>query len=94
VLQGLTQEAQKKAFKNAPPDRTQVIGDQWDVPRCEMHKYLTPEFYREMHEWNHYRRYGFRFSGGWAEQPAAYIDLMDVFEEEFGRWQSKRLEKK
>lgn len=91
MLEGLTEEAKKKVFKEAPPERTQIIGDTWDVPRRELHTYLTPDFWKEYDEWAKYKRYGFRYTGGWAEQPAVYIDLLDIYEHEYIRWQNKRM---
>jgi hypothetical protein len=86
VLEGLGQKAHSKLFLKAPPSRTQVIGETWEIPRCEMHAYLDQNFYEMYQEWLRYRRYGFRYNGGWAEQPAPYVDILDIFESEFQRW--------
>jgi len=76
------------------PDRTQVIGERWDIARCEMHTYLTPDFFDALEEWKRFKRYGLRFDGGWATQPAPYIDLLNIFEEEYNRWEKKKLNDK
>jgi hypothetical protein len=47
-----------------------------DIPR-----YRTPEFAVAVEVWRLWRRFGWPYAGGWAEQPARVVDYVEVIEE-------------
>ena len=74
---------------DAPDNRTEVVGDRWEVQRNRMNDIIT-EHLSEWREWSRYRQYGFRYSGGWADQPATYIDIIDIYEDEYTRYMNSK----
>ena len=52
------------------------------IKRVDIPNYLTNENLELIEWWNKWKLYGLPYSGGWAEQPAIYIDVIEAIEEE------------
>ena len=60
-----------------------------------MWKYDIPKYFDEhlngaIRLWNNYRNFGLPFTGGWAEQPSVYMDVLEVCESEYRDFDNKR----
>jgi hypothetical protein len=49
--------------------------------RGEFKGYLTGDFWRALAVWRRYCRYGLPGGRGWTEEPAALLDLFDLFDD-------------
>ncbi len=45
--------------------------------------YFTDEAMEQIGLWNKYHTIGLPFAGGWAEQPAIYIDIIEALESQY-----------
>lgn len=50
-----------------------------DVDRSKIPEYFDEYYFSALTIWNRYKRFGFPFDGGWAEQPAHIIEVIEVF---------------
>lgn len=50
------------------------------VERAKIPEYLNEYYFSCVRIWNRYKRFGFPFDGGWAEQPAYIIEAIEVFD--------------
>jgi hypothetical protein len=46
-----------------------------------------------MRVWSRWKRFGWPYAGGWAEQPARVFDVIEALETEFGAIEADRMEK-
>ena len=46
----------------------------------EIKGFLGEYYYSAVAIYNRFKRYGFPYSGGWAEQPEYIVQVLDVFE--------------
>jgi len=46
-----------------------------------------------MQVWARWKRFGWPYDGGWAEQPARMFDVVEALEGEFNALESDRIEK-
>ena len=46
----------------------------------EIKGFLNEYYYSAVEIYNRFKRYGFPYSGGWAEQPEYIVQLIDIFE--------------
>jgi len=51
------------------------------IPRREIKTYLTDDFWKAFLLWRNYCRYGLPSGKGWAAEPAAIIDLFNLFDD-------------
>lgn len=65
-----------------PPERTRFIGP-YEVVSMDIPSYFTGEFAQAAGLWGNWKRFGWPYVGGWAEQPAHIVDIVSAFEEEF-----------
>jgi len=49
--------------------------------------YFTQDFWRALHLWARWKKLGWPYAGGWAEQPGQVVDIVDALEEE-SQWRS------
>ena len=47
-----------------------------------MQSYLTPEFYAAYNLWAKIRRYGWPHGPDWIREPAALVEMVDLFDDE------------
>jgi len=52
----------------------------YTVIKSEIPSYFTVENIEMINLWKNYHLMGLPFSGGWAEQPAIYMDVISVLE--------------
>ena len=58
-----------------------MIGD-YVIKRMDIPKYINWNI-EKVRWWKYYNRYGFPYSGGWAEQPAIFMDVIELLENEY-----------
>jgi hypothetical protein len=46
---------------------------------------MTDEHYAQFDMWSKWKTMGLPFSGGWAEQPAVFTDIINALEREFNK---------
>lgn len=61
----------------------------YEICRKDIPSYMTPRAYASIDLWQKYKSYGFPFAGGWAEQPAIYMDVIDALERELKKRQAE-----
>ena len=74
--------------------RKMLLHDSVEVYRIDIPNYLTDENTEALEFFNNYQRFGFAYSGGWAQQPARHIDIISALEVEgdkLEKWRRKRL---
>jgi hypothetical protein len=59
------------------------------ICRADIPKYLTPKVYAAIDLWQKWKLFGMPFAGGWAEQPAIYMDVIERLELEAKRRQAE-----
>jgi hypothetical protein len=52
------------------------------IKRGEVQDYLTPDFYAAYGLWARIKRYGWPHGAGWANEPAALVELVELFDTE------------
>ena len=57
--------------------------------RADIPKYRTEEAMTAIQLWSNYKCFGLPFAGGWAEQPAVVMDVLEVLENE---WRKREAE--
>jgi hypothetical protein len=62
----------------------------YEICRRDIPKYLTPRLRSRVHIWENYRRFGLPFAGGWAEQPAVVMDVIELLEDELAKRKAQR----
>jgi len=67
-----------------------VAGRLERVYRSEVGNYLDDWFWSCFEIWAKYRRFGFPFSGGYAEQHAHLIELIEAAELAFDRYAARQ----
>lgn len=55
------------------------------VRRSEIPSYFTEENTRKIEFFYRYKAFGWPYAGGWAEQPAVLVDIVEVCEGEIGK---------
>ena len=61
------------------------------IRRRDARKYLGAEFRYALHVWKRWRRFGLPNGGiGWANESAAVIQILDLFEDEREAWLEER----
>lgn len=58
----------------------------------EIKGFLGEYYYSAVAIYNRFKRYGFPYSGGWAEQPEYIVQLIDVFESTIDKYHSHERE--
>lgn len=58
--------------------------------RKEVAAYLGPGFRYALRVWSRTKRYGLPNGSGWANEPAATMELLDLFEDELEAWKDWR----
>jgi hypothetical protein len=61
--------------------------------RGEFKHYLTGDFWRALGLWRRYRRYGLPGGRGWADEPAALLDLFDLFDDTRDALERRRMKR-
>lgn len=51
-----------------------------NVERARIPEYLDEYYFSCVQIWNRYKRFGFPFEGGWAEQPAYIVEVIECFD--------------
>lgn len=76
------------------------VGPYYDGPKgrgaidgCPQRILLESDIKAAFHCWTLYRRFGWPYTGAWAEQPCRYVDIVQVLEDEQAMIDSDRLEK-
>jgi hypothetical protein len=57
----------------------------YEICRRDIPGYLTERAVAAVRVWERFKQYGLPFAGGWAEQPAVYMDLIELFEAELAK---------
>ena len=68
------------------------------MERRDIPTLFNDEYWGALKLWNRYKLFGLPFDGGWAEQPAAVIDVLEALEsasraverERMDKWQSQK----
>jgi hypothetical protein len=55
------------------------------VRRDEISSYFTEELARRIEFYYRYKAFGWPYAGGWAEQPAHLVDIVELLEGEMGK---------
>ena len=55
------------------------------VRRDEIPSYFTEETTRRIEFYYRYKAFGWPYAGGWAEQPAHLVDIVELLEGEMGK---------
>lgn len=64
------------------------------IRRCDFKNYLTEDFYRALRIFAMSENLGcLPFSGGWAEQPADLMEVIELFKIEENTWEQEEIEK-
>jgi hypothetical protein len=50
------------------------------INRADIPSYWTQYYYSALRIFYRYKRFGLPFSGGWAQQPAYLIDMLELFD--------------
>lgn len=58
-----------------------IAGKLKPVKRSEVGQYCDEQFWDVLGIWHRWKRFGFPWTGGWAEQPAYLVDLIDMVED-------------
>lgn len=61
----------------------------YEICRKDIPTYFTERAMAAIDLWQTYKLFGFPFSGGWAEQPAVYMDIIKALEIEARKRQGK-----
>jgi|6_EtaG_2_1085325.scaffolds.fasta_scaffold01437_3 hypothetical protein len=60
------------------------------IKRNTIPDYYTQEFVKAYRVWARWNKHGvLPFSGGWMEQPAHVIDVLNMFDPIYGEWQDE-----
>jgi hypothetical protein len=57
----------------------------YEIVRAEIPKYLTVKAFGAINLWKTWKVFGMPFAGGWAEQPAVYMDVIEALE-----WEARK----
>jgi hypothetical protein len=60
------------------------------VRRDKIQDYFDDETNRAIMIYSLYKRFGFAYSGGWAEQPADHFAIIDLLDAEERKWKDKK----
>ena len=73
-------------YKPTPRDagRVMVVGG-YQVERSKIPSYFAAESMGKLELFWRYKRLGWPFAGGWAEQPAYLVDIIELLEIEMGK---------
>jgi hypothetical protein len=55
------------------------------VRRDEIPSYFTEENVKRIEFYYRYKAFGWPYAGGWAEQPAGLVDIVELLEGEMGK---------
>ena len=61
----------------------------YEIERGDIQKYFTKEIDEQLEVYAYYCKFGFPYIGGWAEQPAVFIDICSTLIDE-GNKRAKR----
>ena len=67
-----------------------ILHDAVEVIRKDIPDYLTTDNYSVLEFYNNYKRFGFAYAGGWAQQPARHIDIIQALDIEGDKLESWR----
>ena len=59
------------------------------VRRDRIPEYMTADALSAVELWRKWKMFGFPFSGGWAEQPAVVVDVLETLEAEAQKQQTE-----
>jgi hypothetical protein len=63
------------------------------IKQGEVKKYLTPKFWTAYNLWAKIKRYGWPHGSAWADEPAAVVELVELFDAELDLLKEKDREK-
>jgi len=63
------------------------------IKQGEVKKYLTLEFYAAYNLWAKIKRWGWPHGSAWVEEPAAVVELVELFDAEFDLLKERDREK-
>jgi len=61
-----------------------------EVWRAKIPEYCTAEAAGAIGLWQNWKMFGMPFAGGWAEQPAVVMDVLEVLEAEWRKRSGKQ----
>ncbi len=67
------------------------------VNKAKIPEYFTEYYHSAVMIYNRYKRFGFPWSGGWAEQPEYIVQLIEIFEatkDEYARYKAEKAKQK
>lgn len=80
------QSAEWEKFSPGESDRERyMVRGGYDICRYDIPAILNDPVVYYLKLWKQYKRYGWPYAGGWAEQPAVYVDIIDAIEDEADR---------
>ncbi|MFA5376861.1 MAG: hypothetical protein WC455_14015 [Dehalococcoidia bacterium] len=77
-------------YKPKPSDKGRVMvlyGH--EIERSEIPSYLVYDNQKKIEFYWKYKVFGWPYAGGWAEQPAYLLDIIELLESELGKRQKK-----
>lgn len=60
------------------------------VERARIPEYLKGDYSQHIEWWLKWKKFGFPYAGGWAEQPAIYMDVIETLEGEVDKLAAER----
>ena len=63
------------------------------VERKDILKHFNDYYLSALAIYNRFKRFGFPFSGGWAEQPEYIVNIIEMFDVTFEKWNNWKREK-
>lgn len=75
-----------QGYKVTPRDRgREMVLHDYVVRRDEIPSYFNEENTRRIEFYYRYKAFGWPYAGGWAEQPAHLVDIVELLEGEMGK---------
>ena len=83
--------AEWKDFTPSESDKArQIVRGGYAICRYDIPLILADPVVGYIHWWGKYKRYGWPYAGGWAEQPAVLVDIIDAIENEADKANGER----
>lgn len=88
-MEGIGWEDYKPSSLDKNPDRVMVLYGN-EIHRAKIPEYFSAENVEAINLYTRYKLFGFPFAGGWAEQPARVMDVIETLEAESAKREAKK----
>ena len=89
-MKGLNAKDALTSRRNMPDKRREALGDN-SIRSNRIPQLFSPYFWECVAIWRRYRTLGLPYAGGWAEQPAHLIRIIELFENCYEQEQAKEI---